>query len=117
MAPKLNYAIRFVADMDAAIKFHRDVLGFPVKFESPGWSELLSGETTLALHQADAAHPAGSVQVGICVPDLRAFHTQLTAIGVRFTRQPELEHGRLLAELLDPEGARVSLSEERKKSP
>ena len=31
---KLRYAIKFVADMDKAVKFHRDVLGLKVKFES-----------------------------------------------------------------------------------
>ena len=33
---QLRYAIKFVADMDKAVKFHRDVLGLKVKFESPG---------------------------------------------------------------------------------
>jgi hypothetical protein len=35
---QLRYAIKFVADMDKAVKFHRDGLGLKVKFESPGWS-------------------------------------------------------------------------------
>jgi len=47
---QLRYVIKFVADMDKAVKFHRDVLGLKVKFESPGWSEFATGETTLALH-------------------------------------------------------------------
>ena len=42
---QLRYVIKFVADMDKAIKFHRDVLGLKVKFESPGWSEFSTGET------------------------------------------------------------------------
>ena len=46
---KLAYAIKFVADMDRAVAFHRDVLGLMLKFQSPGWSEFLTGETTLAL--------------------------------------------------------------------
>jgi hypothetical protein len=36
---QLRYVIKFVADMDKAVKFHRDVLGLKLKFESPGWSE------------------------------------------------------------------------------
>jgi len=36
---KLAYVIKFVADMNRAVKFFRDVLGLPLKFESPGWSE------------------------------------------------------------------------------
>ena len=38
MAPKLAYAILFVADMDRAVKFYRDTVGLPLKFQSPGWS-------------------------------------------------------------------------------
>jgi catechol 2,3-dioxygenase-like lactoylglutathione lyase family enzyme len=49
---QLRYAIKFVGDMDKAVKFHRDVLGLKVKFDSPGWSEFVTGETTLALHPA-----------------------------------------------------------------
>ena len=35
---QFKYAIKFVADMDKAVKFYRDVLGLKVKFESPGRS-------------------------------------------------------------------------------
>jgi len=41
MAAKLMYVIKFVGDMDRAIKFYRDVLGLPLKFQSPGLSEFL----------------------------------------------------------------------------
>jgi catechol 2,3-dioxygenase-like lactoylglutathione lyase family enzyme len=56
---QFRYAIKFVADMDKAVKFHRDVLGLKLKFESPGWSEFVTGETTLALHPASDKNPAG----------------------------------------------------------
>jgi predicted enzyme related to lactoylglutathione lyase len=39
MAAKLSYVIEFVGDMDRAVKFYRDVVGLPLKFQSPGWSE------------------------------------------------------------------------------
>ena len=44
---QLKYVIRFVADMDKAVKFYRDTLGLKLKFESPGWSEFVTGETLL----------------------------------------------------------------------
>src|ERR1700746_3604339 len=43
MQTQLRYVIKFVGDMDKAVKFHRDVLGLPLKFESPGWSEFSRG--------------------------------------------------------------------------
>jgi lactoylglutathione lyase len=59
---QFKYAIKFVADMDKAVKFYRDVLGLKVKFESPRWSEFVTGETTLALHPASDKNPAGKVE-------------------------------------------------------
>ena len=58
---KLGYVIEFVSDMNRAVKFYRDVLGFRLKFESPGWSEFVTGETTLALHPASQKNAAGTV--------------------------------------------------------
>jgi hypothetical protein len=55
---KLRYVIKFVANMDKAVKFHRDVLRLRLKFESPDWSEFVTGETTLALHPASEKNPA-----------------------------------------------------------
>ena len=57
--------------------------------------------------------PAGTVRLGISVPDLRAFHAQLLDQGVKFTKEPTAEFGTLLAEFIDPDGASVSLSQAR----
>ena len=57
---KLTYVIKFVGDMDRAVAFHRDTLGLPLKFESPGWSEFETGGTTLALHTAAPATASGN---------------------------------------------------------
>src|ERR1700740_670805 len=71
---QLRYVIKFVADMDKAVKFYRDVVGFTLKFESPGWSEFVTGETTLALHPASEKNPAGKVELGFTVADVEAFY-------------------------------------------
>ena len=76
---QLRYAIKFVADMDKAVKFYRDVVGLKVKFESPGWSEFATGETTLELHPASDKNPAGRVELGFTVPDVEAFYREMTA--------------------------------------
>ena len=67
--------------MDRAVKFSRDVLGLPLKFESPGWSEFATGETTLALHPASEKNPAGTVELGYKVPDIHKFHADMIARG------------------------------------
>jgi lactoylglutathione lyase len=110
MAIKLGYAIHFVADMDRAVAFYRDTVGLELKFASPGWSEFATGATTLALHPASEENPAGTTHLGLHADDIAAAHRKLDSAGVRFTRPPTPEHGITLAEFVDSEGARVSLS-------
>ena len=111
MPPKLTYAIKFVADMDRAIRFHRDTLGLPLKFQSPGWSEFATGETTLALHPASEKNPAGKLELGFQVDDLRKFHQEMLAQGLTFSMPPtKQEYGAYLAQLMDSEGAHYSVS-------
>jgi lactoylglutathione lyase len=57
---KLSYVIKFVADMNRAVKFHRDVLGLPLKFESPGWSEFVTGETNARIASGVPKESRGS---------------------------------------------------------
>ena len=110
MTVKLGYAIHFVADMDRAVSFYRDTLGLTLKFASPGRTEFATGETTLALHPASAQNPAGSTHLGFASAEIDKLHRELAAKGVAFTRAPAPEHGVKLAEFVDSEGARCSLS-------
>jgi lactoylglutathione lyase len=106
---QLTYAIKYVADMDKAVAFHRDILGLALKFASPFWSEFDTGGTTLALHAADDAHPAGGVQLGFGSDDLAGFYEAREANGVTFTQEPTPMHGQTIARFLDSEGAETSL--------
>jgi catechol 2,3-dioxygenase-like lactoylglutathione lyase family enzyme len=36
---RLSYAIVFVSDMSRSVAFYRDVIGLPLRFESPHWTE------------------------------------------------------------------------------
>ena len=110
MPIEMSYAIQFVAQMEAAVHFYRDVLGLPLKFQSPEWSEFATGETTLALHPASATHPAGTVQLDFRVPDLQAFYEEMTTKGITFTQLPTAAGSSKLARFLDPEGAECSVS-------
>lgn len=110
---KLSYTIKFVADMDRAVKFYRDTLGLPLKFESPGWSEFATGETTLALHPASEKNPAGAVELGFTVPNLVDFHTEKNKQGLVFSMPPKKQDfGGLLAQFVDSEGGHCSVGEQ-----
>jgi predicted enzyme related to lactoylglutathione lyase len=110
MATQLKYVIKFVADMDAAIAFHRDTLGIPVKFATPFWTEMATGDTTLALHPASPENPAGSVQVGYGVDDVDGFYAAQSAAGLEFIRPPTMMHGAKVAALRDCEGVEIRVS-------
>jgi lactoylglutathione lyase len=111
MSPKLTYVIEFVEDMRRAVEFYRDTIGLPLKFESPGWSEFSTGETTFALHPASATNPPGKIEVGFGVENLRAFYETMGGKGVRFPVAPKpQDYGGLLAQFEDPDGAVASVS-------
>lgn len=109
---KLNYVIEFVSDIDKAVKFYRDVIGLSLKFQSPGWSEFSTGETSLGLHPASEKNPAGSIELGFNVADLAKFHQEMSAKGVRFSMPPtKQDYGGMLAQFVDSEGRRCSVAE------
>lgn len=107
---RLTYAIKFVADMDKAVAFHRDTLGLPLGFQSPFWSEFETGDTKLALHPASAENPAGAVQLGFGVDSLSDFYARREQLGITFTQPPTEMHGTHISRFRDCEGAEVSLS-------
>ena len=109
MGTRLTYVIKFVADMDAAIAFHRDELGLAVKFATPFWTELATGETTLALHPATPEKPSGHVEVGFGVDDVEAFYAKKRD-ALAFLEPPREQHGSKIAVLKDCEGGEIRVS-------
>ncbi len=109
--------------MARSIAFYRDVLGLPLRFESPEWTEFDTPGSTLALHLADvraipsqSMAPAGQCQLGFSVEDIDAFHQEMVAKGVTCLQPPEEEDFGTLAEYADPDGLAFSVVEEPKKS-
>jgi predicted enzyme related to lactoylglutathione lyase len=109
-AMRLNYAIKFVGDMDSAVAFYRDTLGLSLTFQSPFWSEFDTGETKLALHPASDENPAGSVQLGLGTTDIDNFYASGQADGLVFTSPPTEVHGTRIARFRDIDGAEISVS-------
>jgi predicted enzyme related to lactoylglutathione lyase len=110
MATSLTYVIRFVENMDRAVRFHVDQLDLKLRFQSPEWSEFETGPTTLALHIASDQNLAGTCQIGLGVPDVQGFHAEATSKGVQFTSPPTMIHGQQIAKLRDMDGAECSVS-------
>ena len=109
MTTALTYAIKYVADMDSAVNFHKEQVGLTLRFQSPHWSEFDTGATTLALHLASIEHPAGTCQLGFGVPDLDHFYLERSRAGVTFTSAPTPLHGQRIARFKDVDGAECSV--------
>jgi len=114
----LSHVIVYVSDMQHSIRFYRDQLGFPVKMESPEWTEMHTGRTTLALHiAAPGERPTklvpGDAGIGIEVLDLDKFCEEKKAKGVPFNMPPTMQaFGRRMAGMTDPDGVSISVTEE-----
>jgi catechol 2,3-dioxygenase-like lactoylglutathione lyase family enzyme len=106
----LVYVIKYVADMDRAVRFHRDTLGLPLKFQSPFWTEFSTGDITLALHPASDRNPPGHCQLGFRTDGLSDLYANRDERGLVFSAPPAEQRGALIARLLDSEGAECSVS-------
>jgi len=122
---RVNYAIVFVSDMKRSVSFYRDVLGLPLRFESPEWTEFATEGATLALHASEAPNPertnpdqviAGRCRPGLSVPNLDAFHKRMVERNVPCLQEPKELFGAWIAQYLDPDGLALSVSEERRGS-
>jgi len=99
--------------MDKAVKLSRDVLSLTVKFESPGWSEFVTGENALALHPASDKNPAGRVELSFTVTDVEGFYREMSAKSVLFTMPPKKQDfGGVLAQFVDSEGTHCNIRAE-----
>jgi lactoylglutathione lyase len=118
---RLDYVMVNVADMNRSIAFYRDLLGFEVKMESPGWTEFKTGDTVLALHgggeprtpSADDGKKAGVCTFGFNCEDVDKTCDALKAKGVRFVMEPteRPQEGIKLAVCLDPDGLAISFAQ------
>jgi len=117
---KLDYVVVYVSDMQRSTNFYRDVLGLPLRFSSPGWTEFNTGATTIALHttggQTQPAQqslpPAGQAHLGFIVDDLQGIYETLKAQDVHFSLLPQKQSsGVTLAVLHDPDGQGITLQQ------
>jgi len=123
MLKQLNYAMVMVSDMRRSVEFYRDTLGIALKFQSPDWTEFLTGTTTLALHGGGVPQkhsgppsegkPAGVCTIGFNVDDVDKTYEELKAKGVRFVMPPTQQdaEGIKLAVAIDPDGLTISFAQ------
>ena len=115
---RVQYSIIMVADMARSVAFYRDVIGMPLRFETPQWTEFATEGATFALHTADegTATPevplgAGTCRPGFSVDDLDAFHARMQERDVPCLQEPTEVFGVRIAQYRDPDGLPLSVSD------
>lgn len=117
---RIEYSIILVSDMARSVAFYRDIIGMPLKFESPGWTEFNTDGATWALHKCagHARKPIGqqSESPGHCRPgfqveNLALFHSRMVENAVPCAQQPSETFGTMIAQYIDPDGLVFSVGE------
>jgi catechol 2,3-dioxygenase-like lactoylglutathione lyase family enzyme len=107
-----------VSDVDAAIAFYRDKLGFEVRadvaFGDNGehrWVEVapVGSNARLALNAPMNGATPGGGGIGLESPDVRGEHARLTALGVEAAEPFEMPGTPLMFMFGDPDGNYVTV--------
>lgn len=113
---KVKYATIIVKDMEASIRFYKDVMGFEVDSDyhpQPGIVITLmkgKGEAMIELIK-DTVHEAGFYSVGMDVQNLNTTLEELKSHGVKIAMGPLPTLVGSLAFIEDPNGVRIALIE------
>jgi lactoylglutathione lyase len=114
---KIAMVIVYAKDPMASLAFYRDLLGMTVQEASPHWVQLDGGGVSLAIHEhpkMPATRDDATPWVVFQVDDPRTAYEALKAKGAQFLGEPKQVCGDdtmigLSADLLDPDGNRISL--------
>ena len=112
MKPEAVKYMLIASDMDRAVSFYRDTMGFVESFSSPYWSELNFGDAILALHGGgDGAR--NETGLSIQYEDVGAAFSKAIQAGASSVQEPEQREGEpiILASVSDPEGNIIMLTQ------
>ena len=107
------YFMLWVADMDRAARFYKQVFGLDEAYRSPEWTELRFGDAVVALHSRRAHLPHQHTGLGFEVDDVGEASRAVTAAGGEIVAGPIIrpDEGIVVADCADPDGNRFSLAQ------
>ena len=124
MLNSVGYLMVTVSDMKRSVRFYRDTIGLPLRYETSDWTEFETGRTTLALHgggrpreqstaQGRPENYAGTCTIGFNVENLEETFKSLKSKGANFVMVPTLREGEgiKLAVCVDPDGLMISFAQ------
>lgn len=112
MKPQAVKFMLMAQDMDRAVAFYRDTMGFVEGFVSPHWSELRLGDAILALHGGGDGLRT-KTGLSLQFENVSEAYAEALAAGAMGVQPPAAREGEpiILASLADPEGNEIMLTQ------
>jgi len=112
MKPQAVKYMLMAQDMDRAVIFYRNVMGFEESFTSLYWSELKFGDAILALHGGGDGTP-NETGLSLQYEDVHSAYDVALGAGAVSVNPPEQREGEpiILASIRDPEGNILMLTQ------
>lgn len=114
MITRVHNAHLFVTDMERAVDFYRDVLGLPVRFSNPFWTEFEIEGLPLGLQYIGAGQvPTGTgATIDFEVVDIEEMIARMKLHGTEFVAIVLDQPFGKLAKFKDPDGNLLGLFEQ-----
>jgi len=110
---KLDWAVVSTTDSKKSIAFYTEMLGFSLKMEIPGWSEVEGTNGTL-IGLMPVPKDSGTAHFAFNVPCLEKFHQEISKDSrVKVQQEPKREHGTHRAGYITQDGVYLSVLEEK----
>lgn len=112
MKPQAVKYMLMAQEMERAVAFYRDTMGFEESFSSPCWSELKFGNAILALHGGGDG-TRNETGLSVQYDDVRSAFDLALGAGAASVQPPEQREGEpiILASICDPEGNVLMLTQ------
>jgi len=104
--------IVYVVDLDRAVQFYHEVLGFQIGFRKDGWCEMRHHGTTIGL-RGGKGKPSGRTGIAIQVPNIQEALDRIARSGGSVVENPRRRDnlGIYYGVVLDTEGNELMLSQ------
>lgn len=106
------FPIFHTPELERAVAFYSERLGFEERYRIPGFVVVVLGPFSLGLTESTDVAPAGRVALWLYTDDVDAEIEALREAGVEVVKEPQdMEWGERMASVFDPDGNEIYLGQ------